>query len=223
MYSGAKIFHTNILVSKIYEAHVIKTVDADGKQHKYKKPIGKPLQLVIYNCTIKSGPDAAIAIPFPIVGNRFKLLDFKYHRIFDDIAKNFDIEDDELVKTTSDYDTKVTSLNGLKSYPKIYEYACKYYPRGFGFILCVVSSAKFNPIAYYHELRPNKKLFVPIRVADTVDHNVYVVNDDLKNIPHTTPKSINGISFSKIPEHITFNKVKTIKKVDLRDFTDLYI
>jgi hypothetical protein len=137
--------------------------------------------------------NTAMVLPFPIIPgekNRFQIFSMQeYGNIFDDFEMLFPelpdrnpISTDLLTPTMNigSYAVKVAkdfqSLESLdtpnfKVSKDLLNLAKKYYPRNFGFIVCILkTNAQYHPIGYVHEIRHDGKLFIPTRhhhVQDT--------------------------------------------------------
>lgn len=94
--------NTKILVAKVFPCQVVDAVDRMGRNRKFKKPTGPPLQLTIYSNQIslvrnpvdeQGRSNTAMILPFPIIPgakNRFKIFPMtKYGNIFDDLEMLF--------------------------------------------------------------------------------------------------------------------------------------
>ena len=99
IFSGSvdSVSTTKILVSRVYQTEIV-----EQKGSKYKKPVGNPLQLVIYSNKVTLTPadsdsvrvGTAMILPFPLLKgqNRVALLDMsKYPNFFDDVELLFPI------------------------------------------------------------------------------------------------------------------------------------
>jgi hypothetical protein len=207
-----EVTKTHILVAPICKSIVIKGTDRLNRERWFKKPVGSPLQLVIYSNVIRMKRNpvefdgtvrTAMILPFPIIQgrrNRFKIFESNYHEIFDDADALFDtpgndmrnpngIGPDNLLPVQKIGSYKVTVCTGISDldnvnsgvfsdYRTLREFAVKYYPKGFGFIICsLTEGAQYKPLMYCHELRSNGKLFVPIRRMMTeLDQSSRVIN-----------------------------------------------
>jgi hypothetical protein len=108
IFSGAvdTVSSTKILASKVFRTEIV-TQKEKGKSHKFKKPVGVPLQLIVYcnkvvlDATNASNINAfgsrggtAMILPFPLIkgNNRVAVLDMsRYENFFDDIDLMFPI------------------------------------------------------------------------------------------------------------------------------------
>jgi hypothetical protein len=106
IFSGSveSVAATKILVSQVYQTQIVEQKEK-GKKKRYKKPVGKPLQLVVYSNKVILDPTAhdsiagtpggtAMILPFPLIkgNNRVAVLDMSnYENFFDDIELLFPI------------------------------------------------------------------------------------------------------------------------------------
>lgn len=192
-----EVTSTRILVAPIYRSMLITAKDKLGRIRKFKKPTGKPMQLVVYSNTVRSESGGYMILPFPVLRgqrNRVMILDFAYDNIFDDLTALFETDDpmnvgqlsrnpngtrpDNIVPVvnTSSYTCRILAnleeLVGLDLSDNLVAFAKQYYPRGFGFIVCSMKrGAIYRPFAYCHELRHDGKLFVPLRRCFSAAHS----------------------------------------------------
>jgi len=104
IFSGSvkEVSKTKILVSQVFPAKIIDARDKTGRSRRFKKPIGKPLQLTVYQNSVQlsrnpmdaSGrPNTAMILPFPLRSdrkNRVQLLNMEnYEGLFDDLESVF--------------------------------------------------------------------------------------------------------------------------------------
>ena len=138
--------------------------------------------------------NTAMILPFPIVPdmkNRFKIFSMsEYGGIFDDVEMLFpDLpeaptrsEDLALpVMNIGSYSVSVARDLGTleRVNPEkfnisqdILALAKQYYPKNFGFIVCILrTNALYHPLGYVHEIRKDGKLFVPTRHHHVQDTN----------------------------------------------------
>jgi hypothetical protein len=175
---------TKILVAPVWPAKLVQGQDRYGRIRTFKKAVGTPMQLVIYSNTVRMRRNpvdidgrskTAMVLPFPVQcgkPNRFKLFALEYSDVFDDLDILFDIESSDVpslaVKQVGSYDCKVCAnladLAKLDLHRDLYSSAKRYYPKGFGFVVCVLrQGASYHPIAYCHELLSGGRLFIPLR------------------------------------------------------------
>lgn len=106
IFSGSveSVASTKILVSKVFQTEIVEQKEK-GKKRKFKKPVGKPLQLVVYCNKVVLDPAAhdsisgtpggtAMILPFPLIKgkNRIAALNMSlYENFFDDVDLLFPI------------------------------------------------------------------------------------------------------------------------------------
>lgn len=60
------------------------------------------------------------------------------------------------------YDLDRIQMQVFKLDPECLTFLRQYYPTGFGFVICILrQNADYHPFAYIHNLRPDRRLFVP--------------------------------------------------------------
>lgn len=135
----------------------------------------------------------AMILPFPLIKgtNRVKILDMsRYPNFFDDLDLLFPQELEGSRSFTNSYSDsdneplpvqyvggyKASIVPNFKNFdrlqyhefnlsPDVKELLATYYSSGFGFMVCILtrSSTQYHPFAYVHEIREDRKLFVPTR------------------------------------------------------------
>ncbi len=191
-----EVSSTKILVSVVYPTKLVEKIQ-DGVKKIYKVGEGKPLQLTVYSNKVDLGSEsAAMILPFPLISgkNRVKIINMeKYDNIFEDIDLLFPMENpsifgsgigqDSEIQTENIGKYKVSLVPNLKSIekfelkPDVKKLLSQYYPKGFGFIVCILNSkvkAEYIPLAYIHEICSDERLFIPTRHYHT---HVNIQND----------------------------------------------
>lgn len=96
---------TKILVSKVYQSQIVEQKEKGGRIRRFKKPVGAPLQLVVYSNKVilnRNSHDSisgtpgrtAMILPFPLIKgkNRVAVLNMNnYENFFDDVELLFPI------------------------------------------------------------------------------------------------------------------------------------
>lgn len=157
-----EVNNTKIFISVVYPAKLeIK------KDKRYKVPVGKPLQLVIYSNAVQNNDNIAMILPFPLISgkNRVKILDMsKYSNFFDDIelmfpsintnntrSSNNYFDSDELLEVHYVGNYKASIVPSFSSFdklqynefnlkPDVKELLKKYYYNRFGFMVCIINN-----------------------------------------------------------------------------------
>jgi hypothetical protein len=200
MFSGAieRVSDTKILVSTVYPAKIVnKKIGKTLK--KLKVPIDQhfPLQLVVYSnrvSLLKNGPRTSMILPFPLREgkNRVKILNLQYNKLFEELDMIFPFvntlelvgkSEKLMINQIGSYET--TIIPNFKSFgdfnferfhlsPSIVSKLETYYKIGYGFVACMLRrDAKYHPFAYVHELRTDRKFFIPTRRYHGFDLEYY--------------------------------------------------
>jgi hypothetical protein len=202
------VSNTKILVSVVYPS-ALEYRSINGVKKGIKTPqYNSPFQLTVYSNRAAFDAENAptMILPFPLKHgkNRVKLLDFsRYSKIFEDLdllfpmeedqqsfSMNFD-EDDEViaVQYIGDYKASIAPnfaaiskvSNEFKIVTETKDILEKYYKTGYGFIVCelTVHNQQYSPFAYLHEIRDDRKLFVPTRHFHSHQSASYKLNSEL--------------------------------------------
>jgi hypothetical protein len=187
------VSNTKILVSVIYPSELkyknINGLEKGVKMPKYERPF----QLTVYSnkTAFDTAIKPTMILPFPLKrgGNQVKLLNFcNYARIFEDLDLLFPIDEIEMNATFSNnFDDEEIAVEYIGDYKasivpnfdaiahvskkefsiaqETVDLLGKYYKTGYGFIVCelTVHNKQYSPFAYMHEIRDDRKLFVPTR------------------------------------------------------------
>jgi hypothetical protein len=125
IFSGAvdAVSSTKILVSRVFQTEIVEQKER-GKVRKFKKPVGNPMQLVVYSNKVILDPSstddvtgmrngAAMILPFPLIKgrNRMAVLDMsRYKNFFDDVELLFPMQAQSRSLSNASYDSLENSM-----------------------------------------------------------------------------------------------------------------
>lgn len=143
IFSGAvsNVSTTKILVSPVYQAEIVTRRERETVR-KFKKPVGKPMQLVVYSNKVVLDPNdrdnvtgvrngAAMILPFPLIKgyNRVAVLDMsRYTNFFDDVELLFPLTRSSNGDMIA-YDMELANSQGMISVMDIGSYKASIVPK----------------------------------------------------------------------------------------------
>ena len=187
-------------------------VEKVSKTKIFVAPLPSKRQLTVYSNNVQIDNPVAMVLPFPSknVGKYggCRLINLEdYKDIFDDLdlifgpkhsfegARSYGISTNSSLEVFQIGSYKVSivpslthlyrlQFNVFNLTPDVGKVLKQNYPKGFGFVVCIIDkTGEFHPLAYTHSLLNNAKLFIPTRHLHSHsskeidwDHEIYMFN-----------------------------------------------